>query len=408
MAQLEARDYVHLHNHTQYSLLDGLTRIPELTERVREFGMGAVAMTEHGVLSGAIEFYKEATAKNLTPIIGMETYVAARGHTDKDPQKDKQRYHLIVLAMNERGYQNLMRLSTLANLEGFYYHPRVDHGLLEQYNEGLIVLSACMGGEIGSALKNGQTEQAKATAKWYKQVFGDRYYLEIQDHGHPDNPSHSPEQQRINEQVLGLSKELGIPVVVTCDAHYLRHEDQDAHEILLCIGTGSYLHEEKRLSLKDFPLHVENPGEIIKRWGKDHPEVIKNTRAIAERCSGKIELDKILIPKFPVPEGETEKSHLDKLVYQGLARRYGGQTGVENFSIDQAKKHLPEDALERAAYELGVIERMDFNGYFLIVQDFINWGKNRGIIFGPGRGSGAGSIVAYATRITDLDPLKYD
>jgi DNA polymerase-3 subunit alpha len=406
--ELAASDFVHLHNHTQYSLLDGLTRIPDLTERVKDSGMKAVAMTDHGTLSGAIEFYKDATSKGVKPIIGMETYVAARGHTDKDPQKDKQRYHLILLAMNDQGYKNLMQLSTIANLEGFYYHPRIDHDLLEKYNEGLIVLSACMGGEIGSALKTGQTEKAKEIASWFKNIFGDRYYLEIQDHGHPDNPLHSPEQKAINEQVLALGNELDIPVVVTCDAHYLRHEDQDAHEILLCVGTGAFLSEEKRMSLKDFPLHVEDPAEIIKRWGTDHPEVVKNTKQIADRCHVELELDRILIPKFPVPKGETEKSHLDTLVYQGLARRYGGQNSVEKLSIDEAKKHIPEDVLERATYELGVIDGMDFNGYFLIVQDFINWGKNRGIIFGPGRGSGAGSIVAYGLRITDLEPLQYD
>jgi DNA polymerase-3 subunit alpha len=401
-------EFVHLHNHTQYSLLDGLTRVPDLVDRVQEFGMSAVAMTDHGTLSGAIEFYKEATAKAVKPLIGMETYVAARQHTDKGPQKDKQRYHLILLAMDSQGYKNLMQLSTIANLEGFYYHPRVDHELLEKYNQGLIVLSACMGGEIGSALKEGQTDKAKEIASWYKKVFGDRYYLEIQDHGHPENPLHSPEQRVINEQILALGKELDIPVALTCDAHYLRHEDQDAHEILLCVGTGAFLSEEKRMSLKDFPLHVEDPEEIIKRWGKDYPEVVKNTKKIADRCRVGIELDKILIPKFPVPKGESEESYLTKLVYQGLARRYSGQENTEQMTVSEAKKHLPKNVAERAVYELDIISNMEFNGYFLIVQDFINWGKNRGIVFGPGRGSAAGSIIAYALNITDLDPLKYD
>jgi DNA polymerase-3 subunit alpha len=410
MAALKPSDYVHLHNHTQFSLLDGLTKIPELISFAKETGMEAVAMTDHGTLSGTIEFYKEATDKGIKPIIGMETYVAARKHTDKDPQKDKNRFHLILLAMNNTGYQNLMRLSTIANLDGYYYFPRVDHELLEQYNEGIIALSACMGGEVGDALKNDDYAKAQAVASWYKGVFGDRYYLEIQDHGHPENPLHSEEQRVVNEGVLKLGQELDIPVVVTCDAHYLKHEDQEAHEILLCVGTGAFLSDEKRMSLKDYPLHVEAPEEIIKRWGKEHPEVITNTKAIADRCNVSIELGKILIPKFPVPKGETEKSYLHKLVYRGLSWRYGDLTeeSAAGISISEAKKHIPKDVLERCEYELGVIDSMGFNGYFLIIQDFINWGKNQGIVFGPGRGSAAGSIISYALKITELDPLKYD
>ncbi len=403
-------DYVHLHNHTQYSLLDGLTRIGPLMDFIKDQGMEAVAMTDHGTLSGAIDFYKEGHDKGIKPIIGIETYVAARKHTEKDPVKDKQRYHLILLAMNNTGYQNIMQLSTTANLDGFYYFPRVDHDLLEKYSEGVIALSACMGGEVGSALKEGQYDQAREIAKWYKSVFGDRYYLEIQDHGHPDNPLHSSEQQGINEQVLKLGEELDIPVVVTCDAHYLRHEDQEAHEILLCVGTGSFLSDEKRMSLKDYPLHVTEPAELIERWGKDHPEVITNTKAIADRCDVSIELGKILIPKFPVPKGEDEKSYLHKLVYRGLAWRYGGKTEDEakGLTIPQAIKTLPKEIATRAEYELGVIAGMGFNGYFLIIQDFINWGKDKGIVFGPGRGSAAGSIISYALKITELDPIEYD
>src|SRR5688500_8299961 len=239
--ELRNSDYVHLHNHTQYSLLDGLTQIGPLMDFAKESGMEAVAMTDHGTLSGAIEFYKEAKARDIKPIIGIETYVAARRHTDKDPGKDKNRFHLILLAMNNQGYQNLMQLSTIANLDGYYYYPRIDHELLEKYNEGIIALSACMGGEVGDKLKQNQYDQAVEIAKWYKSIFGDRYYIEIQDHGHPDNPLHSPEQLVVNEQALKLGKELDIPLVVTCDAHYLKHEDQDAHEILLCVGTGSFL-----------------------------------------------------------------------------------------------------------------------------------------------------------------------
>jgi DNA polymerase-3 subunit alpha len=409
-SQLSTSDYVHLHNHTQYSLLDGLTRVPDLIDFVKDQGMEAVAMTDHGTLSGTIEFYKEAHAKGIRPLIGIETYVAARRHTDKDPQKDKNRFHLILLAMNHKGYQNLMQLSTTANLQGFYYYPRIDHELLEKYNEGIIALSACMGGEVGAALREGQYEQAREIAVWYKSVFGDRYYLEIQDHGHPKNPLHSAEQQSINEQVLKLGEELDIKVALTCDAHYLKHEDQDAHEILLCVGTGSFLSDEKRMSLKDYPLHVVEPQELIDRWGDEHPEVIKTTKEIAERCNVEIELGKILIPKFPVPEGEDEKSYLDTLTYRGLAWRYGtiAEEDAAKLSIKDAKKLLSEDVLKRTEYELGVIESMGFNGYFLIIQDFINWGKDRGIVFGPGRGSAAGSIISYALKITELDPLKYD
>ena len=403
-------DYVHLHNHTQYSLLDGLTKIPELVGFVKEQGMDAVGMTDHGTLSGTIEFYKECVANEIKPLIGIEAYIAARRHTDKDPQKDKNRYHLVLFAMNNTGYQNLMRLSTIANLDGFYYYPRIDHDLLEKYNEGIIVLSACLGGEIGSALKNNDYAAAKETARWYKKIFGDRYYLEVQDHGHPDAPSHSSDQKIVNDAVFRLSKELDIPVVLTCDAHYLRHADQDAHEILLCVGTGSFLADGKRMSLKDYELHVIPPQELIKRWGKDHAEVIKNTKAVADRCNVNIDLGHILIPKFPVPRGETEKTYLDLLVHRGLSWRYGGVTEQKsaNLSIDEARLTIPRQVMDRAEYELEIVERMGFNGYFLIIQDFINWGKDKGIVFGPGRGSAAGSIISYALKITELDPLAYD
>jgi DNA polymerase-3 subunit alpha len=409
-ALLNVSDYVHLHNHTQYSLLDGLTKVPALIEYVKESGMKSVAMTDHGTLSGTIEFYKEAQAQEIKPIIGMETYVAARSHLDKEPGKDKQNFHLIVLAMNNEGYRNIMALSSIANLQGFYYKPRVDHELLEKYGAGLIILSGCIGGEIGDAMRQGQYESAKEIATWYKKVFGDRYYLEIQDHGHPDHPSKWDEQEKINKLILQLSEETGIPCVVTCDAHYLRHSDQEAHEILLCVQTGSFLNDEKRMSLKDFELHVTDPNEIIKRWGKTHPDVVRNTGRIAKRCQVDIELGKILIPKFPVPVGEDEKSYLHKLVYRGLAWRYGGleEADTTELSIDDCKKTLPAHVLERSEYELGVIADMGFNGYFLIISDFIGWGKDQGIVFGPGRGSAAGSIISYALKITELDPLLYD
>ncbi len=409
-ASLSPRDYVHLHNHSHYSLLDGLSKVPAMLDHAKELGMEAIAMTDHGTLSGLIEFYKEAKARDIKPILGIETYVAARAHTDKDASKDKVYYHLILLAMNNVGYQNLMRLSTIANLDGFYYKPRIDHELLEKYNEGLIVLSACIGGEIGDSLRQGQYEQAKKTAEWYKKVFGDRYYIEVQDHGHEKHPSKWDEQVRVTGDTFKLAEEVGIQTVVTCDAHYLKHEDQEAHEILLCVQTGSFLSDENRMSLKNFELHVTDPKDIIERWGEEHPEVISNTREIADRCEVNLELGKILIPKFPVPKGETEQSYLHTLAYQGLAWRYGGVAEAEakKLSIKEAKKVIPEHVLERASFELGIIENMGFNGYFLIIWDFINWGKNQGIVFGPGRGSAAGSIVSFALRITELDPLAYD
>ena len=372
--------------------------------------MEAIAITDHGTLSGVVEFYKTAKDGGVQPIIGMETYVAARKHTDKDPSKDKTPFHLIVLAMNNQGYQNLMRLSTIANLEGFYYRPRVDHDLLEQYNEGLIVLSGCIGGEVGDALRQGQYAKAKEIASWYKKVFGDRYYLEVQDHGHPDHSSVWQEQVAVTDQTFSLAEELDIPCVVTCDAHYLKPKDQEAHEILLCVQTGSFLTDEKRMSLKDFELHVTDPTQVIKRWANEHPEVILNTKKIAERCDVQLELGKILIPKFPVPKGESEQSYLEKLVYQGLAWRYGGMTEPDAHSLTatEAKERLPQAVMGRAHYELGVIRQMGFNGYFLIIADFVNWGKDHGIVFGPGRGSAAGSIISYGLKITELDPLAYD
>lgn len=407
---LKTSSYVHLHNHTHHSLLDGLSKIPALIDRVKELGMEAVAITDHGTMSGVVEFYKAAKAAGIKPIIGMEAYVAARSRHDRDPQKDKARYHIIILAMNNTGYQNLMRLSSIANLEGMYYKPRIDHELLEKYNEGLIILSGCAGGELGENLRVDNYEEAKKIAQWYKSIFGDRYYLELQDHGHLEAPKTWEVQVNINNHLERLSKELDIALVVTSDGHYLKHDDQDSHEILLCVGTGSFLSDENRMSLKDFELHVTEPQEIIDRWQKTLPEAVANTKAIADRCNVELELGGILIPTFPTPTGYTEKTYLDELVFQGLAWRYAGASVEERekLTIEQARKIIPEHVLERADYELGVIDRMGFNGYFLIVQDFINWGKDRGIIFGPGRGSAAGSIVSYAVRITELDPLHYD
>jgi DNA polymerase-3 subunit alpha len=408
-AQLVVSDYVHLHNHTHHSLLDGLTKVGELVDNIKEMGMEACAITDHGTMSGTIEFYKAAKAADIKPILGMEAYVAARSRFDRDPAKDKARYHLTLLSMNETGLRNLMQLSTSANLEGMYYKPRIDHDLLEKYNEGLIAVSGCASGEIGENLRSDNYEEAKRIASWYKDLFGDRYYLELQDHGHPDAPAQWDVQVKINGYLERLAEELDIPCVVTSDAHYVKHEDSDAHEILLCVGTGAFLSDEKRMSLKGFELHVTDPKDIIARWSKTNPEAVLNTRRIADRCNVEIELGRILIPTFPVPDGETEKTFLDKLVYRGMAARYANiePEKTNTMSIEEIRPLLSTEQTERLDMELTVLENMGYNGYFLIVQDFINWGKSKGIIFGPGRGSAAGSIIAYALNVTDLDPLKY-
>ena len=408
-AALKPSDFVHLHNHTFHSVLDGLTKIHDLVDKVKELGMEAAAVTDHGTMSGILDYYKTAKKAGIKPIIGIETYVATRSRFDRDPGKDKQRFHLTVLAMNNTGFHNLMKLSTRANLEGMYYKPRIDHDLLEELNEGLIVLSGCASGEIGVALKEDDYDRAREIAKWYKSILGDRYYLELQDHGHPKSNTHWDVQAKINEGLIKLSKELGIEMVVTCDGHYLTHEYQDAHEILLCVGTGSYLSDEKRMSLKDFELHLTDPRDIIDHWGEEFPEVIRNTKKIADRCDVEIELGRILIPKYPLPDGENEHSYLLRLTYQGLLQRYNGASKeeAEKLDPDEIIPQLSEEVRERAKMELGVMGNMGYEGYFLIVQDFINWGKSQGIVFGPGRGSAAGSIIAYALNITDLDPLKY-
>lgn len=408
-AALKPSDFVHLHNHTFHSVLDGLTKINDLVDKVKEFGMEAAAVTDHGTMSGILDYYKTAKKAGIKPILGIETYVAARSRFDRDPAKDKQRFHLTVLAMNNTGFHNLMKLSTQANLEGMYYKPRIDHDLLEELNEGLIVMSGCASGEIGVALKEDDYDRARDIAKWYKSILGDRYYLELQDHGHPKSNTHWDVQAKINEGLIKLSKELDIEMVVTCDGHYLTHNHQDAHEILLCVGTGSYLSDEKRMSLKDFELHLTDPRDIIAHWGEEYPEVIRNTKKVADRCNVEIELGRILIPKYPLPEGENEHSYLLRLTYQGLLQRYNGASKeeAEKLDPDDIIPQLSDEVRQRAEMELGVMGNMGYEGYFLIVQDFINWGKSKGIVFGPGRGSAAGSIIAYALNITDLDPLKY-
>ncbi len=409
--ELVPSDFVHLHTHTYHSLLDGLTKIDDLIDNVKASGMEAVAITDHGTMSGAIEFFKEATSKGVKPILGIEAYVAARTRFDRDPSYDKPRYHLVLLAKNQIGWQNLCSLTTKAWVEGQYYKPRIDHDIMAEHSEGIICLSGCAGSEISESIRAGDFEKAKELANWYKSVYGEDFYLELQDHGHPECPNHWEVQKEINDGLFRLHEELDIPMVVTCDSHYLTHENQDAHEILLCVGTGSYLNDEKRMSLKEFDLFVTDPRDIIERWGKVDPEIILNTKRIAEKVNFEFEFGKILIPKFPLPEGEeSEKGFLDKLVFQGLGERYAGipVDEVKKMTIPEIRKKLSKEVIERVDMELGVLDGMGYNGYFLIVQDFINWGKSQGIVFGPGRGSAAGSIIAYSLHITDLDPLEYD
>ncbi|MDQ5913588.1 MAG: polymerase subunit alpha, partial [Patescibacteria group bacterium] len=362
---LKSSDYVHLHNHSHFSILDGLQKIPEMVAKTKEYGMEAIAVTDHGTMASAIELYKKCKSEGIKPIIGSEFYVAARKHTDKDKDKDKERFHLILLATNEVGYKNLCKLTTISYRDGYYFKPRIDHDLIRQYSEGVICLSGCIGGEVGSALRNGHPEKAKKIIELYKDIFGDRYYLELQDHGH-----HWEEQKKVNDQLLDLSKELDVPAVVTCDAHYLEHGDQDVHEVLLCVSTASNLDDPNRFSLKDTNLFLTDPKDLIERW-KDQPELILNTKKIADRCNLEFELGKILIPKFETTDGSSEEEALHKMVWQGLAWRYAGVPIEDrlNITIDEARKKVPKDIVERADYELGVIDNMGFNGYFLIVQE---------------------------------------
>ena len=408
--QLKPSDFVHLHNHTHYSLLDGLTKVDELVDFVKEKGMEAVAVTDHGTMSGLIDLYKTATDAGVKPILGLEAYVAARRLEDRDPAYDKERFHITLLAMNEKGFENLCRLMTIAETDGKYYKPRIDHRVMEEYNEGIICCSGCAGSEISMAIRADDDKRTMELVKWYSEVYKDRFYLEMQDHGHPDSPTHWSEQTKINNKLMEISKETGLPLVVTCDGHYLKHEDQDAHEVLLCVGTGSRITDTNRMTLKDFQLNVIPPEELIPRWQKTCPEAIRNTKVIADRCNVKIELGRILIPKFPIETGETEKQYLDNMVFRGLAERFGymSKEEAQTKTVEEIRPILSKEILERIDYELATVDKMGYNGYFLIVQDFINWGKGQGIIYGPGRGSAAGSLLAYAIHITDLNPLEYD
>ena len=379
------RDFVHLHIHSEFSLLDGANRIKELPVRAKELGMDAMAITDHGVMFGAIDFYKACKANGIKPIIGCEVYVAPRTRHDKD-ELDSKYNHLILLAKNNDGYKNLSKLVSLSFTEGFYYKPRIDKEILEQYHENLICCSACLAGEINQAILKNDMDEARRVASWFKGVFGKDYYLEIQNNG-------VKEQVLVNQKLVQLSRELDIPLVATNDAHYLKREDSYNHEVLLCIQTGKRMTDEDRMRFETDELYVKSPEEM-KEYFANVPDAIANTVKIADECNVEFEFGHTILPNYDVPdEFATHFDYLKHLTDDGIIKRYG-----ENPS---------QEIIERKDYELSVIDKMGYVDYFLIVWDYINYAKSNGIPVGPGRGSGAGSIVAYAIGITDIDPIKY-
>ncbi len=380
--------FTHLHVHSHYSLLDGLPKIDELLDYVKELGMESVALTDHGVLYGAVEFYKKAKLKGIKPIIGIETYTAFERLQDKRPNIDNKRYHLILLAKNEQGYKNLVKLSTKAHLEGFYYKPRIDDELLAQHSEGLIGLSACIQGRIPRLLLSNQVAEAEELAKKYEKIFGKgNFYLEIQPH------PNLKEQIIANQRLIELSKKTCIPLVATNDIHYLKPEDAQAQDILMLINTGADANDAERLTMQGEDFSMKKPEEMIE-FCKDVPEAIENTQKIVEMCNFEFELGKTKLPYFQVPGNKTADDYLKELCYLGLKNRYG--------------ENPDQKATDRLNYELSVIKQTGFTSYFLIVQDFVNWAKQNRIVVGPGRGSAGGSLMAYLTNITNVDPLKHN
>ncbi|MBD8923916.1 DNA polymerase III subunit alpha [bacterium] len=378
--------FVHLHIHSEFSLLDGANRIKDLPVRAKELGMDSIAITDHGVMFGAIDFYKACKKEGVKPIIGCEVYVAPRSRTDKQPGIDNHYYHLILLAKNNEGYRNLSKLVSLSFVDGYYYKPRIDREILEKYHEGLICLSACLAGEVNQALLSGQNEKAEQVALWHKKVFGDDYYIEIQNNG-------IKEQVLANQKLVQLARKLDIPLVATNDAHYLKREDAYNHEVLLCIQTGKRMSDEDRMKFDTDELYVKSPEEMAEYF-KAFPDAIENTVKIAEQCNVEFEFGHTILPNYDVPpEYPTHYDFLKELCDKGLKKRYG--------------KNLSEEIQKRAEYELSIIKKMGYVDYYLIVWDFIHYAKTNGIPVGPGRGSGAGSILAYAIEITDIDPIKY-
>jgi DNA polymerase-3 subunit alpha len=379
--------FVHLHLHTEYSLLDGAVRMPELMRKAAEFKMPAVAVTDHGNLFGAIEFYQEADRAGIKPIIGCEAYIAPRTHKEKASSLREAAYHFTLLAENETGYRNLVKLITTAHLDGFHYRPRIDKELLAQHHEGLIGLSGCLAGEVNSALQANNIQKATEAAAEYRDILGaQNFFIELHDHG-------IEEQKWCNAVLPKIAKNLGVGLVAANDVHFLSRDDHDAHDVMLCIGTGKMVQDESRMRYAP-ELYFKSPAEMRELF-QDHPDAISNTLAIGERCSVKIEFGKSKYPEYPVPDGYTREGYLRELCYKGLEDRYGERATADN------------QLRERLAYELSVLEKTGFVSYILIVWDFIHFAKGRGIPVGPGRGSAAGSIVAYVLGITDIDPLQF-
>ena len=378
--------FTHLHVHTEYSLLDGSSKIGELAARAKELGMDSMAITDHGVMYGVIDFYRAARAAGIKPIIGCEVYVSPGSRFDRETVHGEDRYyHLVLLAENNTGYQNLMKIVSKGFVDGFYYKPRIDEEVMREYHEGIIALSACLAGEVPRYLEKGLYEEAKEAAKRHLEIFGEgNYFLELQDHG-------IPLQRQVNQGIMRLSKELNIPLVATNDCHYINAEDWEAHDILLCIQTGKKVSDENRMRYEGGQYYVKSEEEMRQLFPYA-PEAIENTHKIAERCNVEIEFGVTKLPRFDVPDGYDSWGYLNHLCDEGFALRYPDDDGTLRARLD---------------YELGTIKSMGYVDYFLIVWDFINFAKSHGIAVGPGRGSAAGSIVAYCLKITDIDPIRY-
>lgn len=409
--------FTHLHVHTEYSLLDGSSKIKEITKRAAELGMDSLAITDHGVMYGVIDFYKAAKEAGIKPVLGCEVYVAPGSRFDKEAGTGEDKYnHLVLLAENNTGYQNLMKIVSRGFTEGFYYKPRVDKELLREFHEGIIATSACLAGEVQRYLARGMYEEAKRVALSYQDIFGkDNFFLELQDHG-------IAEQHYVNPQLLRMSEETGIELICTNDVHYTYADDADAHDILLCIQTGKKVTDENRMRYTGGQYYLKSPEEMAELF-KYAPQAVANTEKIAERCNVEIEFGVTKLPKFAVPQGYTSWTYLNYLCYEGLKKRYPDQAA--DISVDEFVRLANEEAVEdrkdvvikiaedtnnifqRLAYELSVIYSMGYVDYFLIVWDYINFAKRHDIPVGPGRGSAAGSIVSYCLEITDLDPIKY-
>jgi len=394
-------DFVHLHVHTEYSLLDGANRIKDLVKKVKECGMKAVAITDHGVMYGAIEFYKECIKNDIKPIIGCEVYVAPRTRFDKEPGIDDKLGHMILLAKDNQGYQNLIKIVSKSFLEGYYYKPRVDLDLLKEYSEGLICTSACLAGFISRAIVDEDFEKAKHIALQYIEIFGkENFYIELQSNG-------IEEQIIANRGLLKLAKELDVPLIATNDAHYINREDSYSHEVLLCIQTGKKMNDVDRFKFGSDEFFIKTPEEMYKNF-KNIPQALENTLKIAERCNVTFDFGHTILPNFDTPNNQDHYEFLRALSYAGLKKRYGEIDVMDEITLSDTHIVTKKELIERLEYELSVIQKMGYVDYFLIVWDFIRHAKENDIPVGPGRGSGAGSLCAYCIEITDIDPMKYN